>query len=1030
MNSNNSNVQLSDLVYDAKQVYGIYYVQTSGLLFGKIMLATSQLSIQRICFSQVIKSFTTFAQFGIIGILEGNTSVSESNILLNILSVDIMSNFGTVALASSACIYLNAQNLQISLMIIKNNGVNISPFLASYQGINCTIQNSSVENSSLNIEMYSGAFVGYTNSLVILKFCSVNSTNVQSKNNAGGLIGCSLNQTIAQFCLVTNSNIMSGKHAGGIIGLGQRNVSIQNSSVEYCNISYGVHVGGVLGFLEESTIFILSNVTVLNISVNALSDCGGLVGNVNRYSNLMISEVIVSNSNISSPGGSVGGFIGCFGRQSEILNMKLVTSKINSITITCTGSCGLFMGLVPGGPTYTVSTSMSYGDNYINNNKRQNCANFAATCNLSTNISLPDIYNQITFEQEYIQSYLIQCNQPMYFTSFDIQAVTNVVSKSDFSSGFVFPTAQVVTNAFLNIEDNVYSSTIQPLFQSQNDFSQVKIQIGTQVVGSGSLLTPSTTLTLTNVNILSKMGSTITVNASYKMYLLQFKSIKTVVNNLCLNLDTSSASQGAIELIDSISGVFKVTNYQILGNYITLGQIALGAVFINSSTVDFTNITVTPRSYNPGNLSSFLFINVNNSIVQFSLINIVLGNVTNPQVMNFLSTTPTLQFQFGGLIMNSNNSNVQLSDLVYDAKQVYGIYYVQTSGLLFGKIMLATSQLSIQRICFSQVIKSFSTFAQFGIIGILEGNTSVSESNILLNILSVDIMSNFGTVALASSACIYLNAQNLQISLMIIKNNGVNISPFLASYQGINCTIQNSSVENSSLNIEMYSGAFVGYTNSLVILKFCSVNSTNVQSKNNAGGLIGCSLNQTIAQFCLVTNSNIMSGKHAGGIIGLGQRNVSIQNSSVEYCNISYGVHVGGVLGFLEESTIFILSNVTVLNISVNALSDCGGLVGNVNRYSNLMISEVIVSNSNISSPGGSVGGFIGCFGRQSEILNMKLVTSKINSITITCTGSCGLFMGLVPGGPTYTVSTSMSYGDNYINNNKRQNCANFAATC
>ncbi|CAL5970346.1 Conserved_hypothetical protein [Hexamita inflata] len=381
--------------------------------------------------------------------------------------------------------------------------------------------------------------------------------------------------------------------------------------------------------------------------------------------------------------------------------------------------------------------------------------------------------------------------------------------------------------------------------------------------------------------------------------------------------------------------------------------------------------------------------------------------------------------------MNSNNSNVQLSDLVYDAKQVYGIYYVQTSGLLFGKIMLATSQLSIQRICFSQILTANITIDTFGLISLAEGSISLFQCYIINLLQSSLILQNVAIIGKATLQCIYLNIYNLNVTFSMDLNKGSQIAAILAVDQSVNCTIINSSVTNSSIIVDQISGGFIATASGVLILQQCSIQMSNISGNQFSGGLVGQSNTNTLQILQCFTQYNFVnSGNSVGGLIGITFNKIIISNTTVQFCKISFGQLIGGLIGFLEQSSTLYFSRCYIINISMNALGNCGGLVGNVNRYSNLMISEVIVSNSNISSPGGSVGGFIGCFGRQSEILNMKLVTSKINSITITCTGSCGLFMGLVPGGPTYTVSNSFIEGNNTINGVKQQNCFNFIGNC
>ncbi|CAL6115569.1 Conserved_hypothetical protein [Hexamita inflata] len=96
----------------------------------------------------------------------------------------------------------------------------------------------------------------------------------------------------------------------------------------------------------------------------------------------------------------------------------------------------------------------------------------------------------------------IQCHQSIYITTFDIQAITHsVTNNANYSSGYVFKTATVITNAFIDISNNVYT-TVKPLFQSQASFTNIKVQISTQTINSGSILTAATSIVINFCNAL------------------------------------------------------------------------------------------------------------------------------------------------------------------------------------------------------------------------------------------------------------------------------------------------------------------------------------------------------------------------------------------------------------------------------------------------------------------------------------------------------------------------------------------------
>ncbi|CAL6099846.1 Conserved_hypothetical protein [Hexamita inflata] len=177
----------------------------------------------------------------------------------------------------------------------------------------------------------------------------------------------------------------------------------------------------------------------------------------------------------------------------------------------------------------------------------------------------------------------ITCSQSSYAATFDIQSITHsVTNNANYSSGYVFKTSPVITNAFIDISNNVYTTTVQPLFQSQASFTNIKVQIGTQTVNSGSILTLATTIVITQMNIISKLNSQIPVNSLKQLQILQNLSTSTNINNMLINL-SFTLSSGNITLINISSGVLNITGYQILGTYQSTQCVAMVAFTISKS---------------------------------------------------------------------------------------------------------------------------------------------------------------------------------------------------------------------------------------------------------------------------------------------------------------------------------------------------------------------------------------------------------------------------------------------------------------
>ncbi|CAL6055250.1 Pectin_lyase fold/virulence factor [Hexamita inflata] len=679
-------------------------------------------------------------------------------------------------------------------------------------------------------------------------------------------------------------------------------------------------------------------------------------------------------------------------RVSWISQQNLKNSNLQNIcNITSTSATGLAVD--------TLSCILSVAVNAIQQQLHKQCqtvkcANFASSC--AVNFIPFDIYTNISINETQIQETLLACDQPIYVTSFDVSTISDTKSAADFNSGYAFSSASTITNAFIDVKDYAYTSTVHPLFQSQSTFTNIKVQVGAQVTTSGSLLSTGSTFVVNCVNILSKEGSQITVNATFKLNILLPKATNAIIANLMLNLSFSAVTQGNISLIETSNGVFNITGYQILGVYQSTSCVALGANSLNSSSVYFNNISVAPSVFNVGNQSSYLFVAVNGSNIEFSVLSIILGNSSNPALSNFVFSIASFQYQFGGLISMMNSTTVKIQDLSYNCKQIFKIYYVQNSGLLIGYMNYSNNNLAILDVCISQIIKCFSSINNFGVIGFLEGNIQIKRSNIFINITSSDIISYFGTVGQTTTNCLYTSLQQTQISVSINENKGTYVCAWIGIHNSPNGTIINSLIKNSNLS------------SSQMVAGFTCLNS----------------LNLTIS-FSSVVNSYFNSGLQAACFVSQSRTNVAIQNSSVENTTLSNTtVQAGGFVGYVYAYSTLILSNCSMLNSSLVGLSQVGGLVGESGYGCNQIFSDDYVFNSTVVAKTAMAGGFLGSLNSGT----LKIVTSKIDSISITSTSATGLVVGYQVS--VFQISDTQMIGMNYLNGILKQNCPNLVSTC
>ncbi|CAL6114810.1 Hypothetical_protein [Hexamita inflata] len=433
------------------------------------------------------------------------------------------------------------------------------------------------------------------------------------------------------------------------------------------------------------------------------------------------------------------------------------------------------------------------------------------TLNTQNNISI-NIYSNITINDTYIHDNMVACDQPVYNTVFDIASVTHPIGPANFASGYVFAVGSNTENAFIDVQDGVYSTTVYPLFQSQSSFTNIKIQVGAQVVGAGSLLSTDLALTINQVNIASKDGSQVTVNATFKLSILAQNTTGVNISSLLLNLSFSTATQGNISLIENVAGVFNVTGFQVLGTYQSQGCVALGANTANTTAVFMNNVSFAPSAFNVGNMSSYLFNQVNSSQIQLTNVAVVLGNSSSPAVSNFVFVISALQYQFGGLASQLNSTNLKVTDLSFNCKQIYKIYYIQNSGLLVGLTNYSANFVQIQRACISFALKSISIIQNFGLLGNIQVQLQIEQSNIMMNIISADSLTQVGIIGFQYIQFVQNNFYSLKVNLNINQNVGNYVGAIVGYNQYPNCTILNSSVQNTNLNASSHCGGFMGYT--------------------------------------------------------------------------------------------------------------------------------------------------------------------------------------------------------------------------
>ncbi|CAL6032426.1 Conserved_hypothetical protein [Hexamita inflata] len=650
------------------------------------------------------------------------------------------------------------------------------------------------------------------------------------------------------------------------------------------------------------------------------------------------------------------------------------------------------------------------------------------------------------------------CSQLIYFASFDLYFITYSISTvSNFSSGSVFSTATVITNALIDVYDNVYSSPVNPLFQSQSTFTNLKIQFRAQTLNSGSFIASlSSAVTINQMNIVSISGSQLTVNANSQINILTNSPTGAIINNLLVNL-SFAPSNGNITLINNINGVFNISGYQVLGDYnSTLTVAMIGINVLMATIINVNQVSFRPNTYNVGNGSSYLFGSSVSGASTFTINNlaIIIGNNSNFLLLCQISTynKDTNFYQFGGMIASIHSaSSLSVNNVILDSYQKFSTSYVRLSGFLIGYVQANSNNVTIKNVCFQQKTTGTTTqFNSFGLIGQNCGNTSIQNASVTFSVQGV-MFQYYGIVGDQSTSSLYTEVINLITSVSV--GSGGNVGSVFGQEAAKNCSVQNASMvggnfsgsncvggiigsQYSSTNLTMFNfsiknsnvsgqsfaiGGIIGQqnsnTNTMIINSY--IQNANIQGSSYAvGGVIGQQISNAMIQNLSVKNSNIYGFNFAiGGFIGYLSSNSTIMNSLIQNSSVSsVNDSVGGIIGYSKSNTKLTIIDLSVQNSIISGSSQVGGMIGYQYVYTNLTIMNSLISNSNISGLN-NVGGIIG-----NCRSTFNLASSQIQFVRISGSGqNIGVVAGLNQGAYSFVNSTTTS---NYINSVLYADCA------
>ncbi|CAL6084133.1 Conserved_hypothetical protein [Hexamita inflata] len=514
-----------------------------------------------------------------------------------------------------------------------------------------------------------------------------------------------------------------------------------------------------------------------------------------------------------------------------------------------------------------------------------------------------------------------QCIQGVQISVFDIQTLTHSVNSSNFSSGYVFNSSITIKNAFIAISDNVYTTIVYPLFQNQNAFTNIKIQVGLQTLNNGSfILSANTSIVINQMNIISQLNSQITVSALSQFNIISSSSTSACITNLLVNLSFAPSS-GNITLICNINGVFNISGYQVFGVYNSSQTVAMIGLNVNNATIVVNQVSFKPSVFNVGNSSSCLFGTSNTIQSTFTINNlaIAIGNSSTTSLLGSISTSNLTCYTFGGIIAYmSNTSILNVTNIIVDAYQQFSSSFVNNTGILLGFDNSTTTvitinkdkqrQIKINKVCLQQTITSTSTvqyFDSIGLIGRNQGNISLQNIYVTFSVQGKYILS-LGLLGYQFEYSLYAEVINLRTSMKVSSTNGRYLGLILGVQAANNCSIMNTSVVGGNFVSGEHIGGFMGYQYSI----------TNVSITNSS-----------------ITRTNISGTKIIGGIAGACQAGISLYLTNIKIQNVqlvqlsgsgaNFGVVVGLSQGFLY---LFINSSSSSNFIKGIQQKDCAAL--------------------------------------------------------------------------------------------------------
>ncbi|CAL6083062.1 Hypothetical_protein [Hexamita inflata] len=581
-----------------------------------------------------------------------------------------------------------------------------------------------------------------------------------------------------------------------------------------------------------------------------------------------------------------------------------------------------------------------------------------------------------------------------YISTFDISSITNQVGQTDFSNGnSVFRSQYSIQNAFINVQDTTYNSIAIPLFESQQQFNNIKIQIGTQSIETGSILTLKENITVNQMKIVSREQSTLTVTSN--LNILITSSVSSTINNLQVNL-AFEAQNGNITLIDHVTGTLNISGYQVQGVIQSMQIVAMIGINVEQAVLNLQNINYNPSVHNAGNLSSYLISNTSASVIIVVNISIVLGNISNYSLFGQLETSNSEYNQFGGIIAILNNSKLTVNSVIFDS-------YIQIcmnltySGFFVGYSQSQESSLSLNRLCLQLTLTSqnYSVW-YFGFVGSNEGNISLNLLKLSQYVTGVKVYDAFGLIGSQELTSMYAEAIQITIitSITMYETDNMTdgtISVVFAELNSQYALIQDINILNCSISMLSNNqiGILIGWVlhyddplqyNYQILNTIINSNITNTHS--TAGYIYYCIFQNISIDYSILKCNQSGQIEFCGYIFEQNDCNTTISNSKFTNSTVFNAYKIAGFVRQLEDSNTTIIDSIFTNNsILGHSLNDFSGDIACFvleQQQSRLILNNLLINQVNIEGNIGQIGGFV-CQSTNSYSIISDSVMSNSN---------------------------------------------------